>query len=91
MKNSIALDILGAGGTAMTRRCVASGAGMAVSRLLPQSAGYAITSDLASVVGSPSRMASSSTSNVSEARHPHVFPIYTPAAVLQPHPICHRS
>ena len=39
------------------------------SRLLPQAAGSAITSDLASVVGSPSRMASSSTSNVSQP-HP---------------------
>ena len=37
-------------------------------RPLPQSAGYAITSDLASVVDSPSRMASSSISNVSGAR-----------------------
>ncbi len=43
-----------------------SGAGGAAGRLLPQSAGSAITSDLASVVGSPSRMASSSTSNVSQ-------------------------
>ncbi|MEO8333150.1 MAG: biotin--[acetyl-CoA-carboxylase] ligase [Gallionella sp.] len=34
---------------------------------VPQSAGSAITSDLASVVGLPSRMASSSISNVSEA------------------------
>ena len=50
---------------AMTRCCGASGAGMAASHPLPQSAGSAITSDLASVVGSPSRMASSSTSNVS--------------------------
>ena len=50
---------------AMTRCCEASGAGMAASHPLPQSAGSAITSDLASVVGSPSRMASSSTSNVS--------------------------
>ncbi|MGO8755454.1 MAG: CoA-binding protein [Gallionellaceae bacterium] len=33
-----------------------------------QSAGYAITSDLASVVGSPSRVASSSISNVSKVR-----------------------
>ena len=49
----------------MTRRCEASGAGMAASHPLPQSAGFAITSDLSSVVGSPSRMASSSTSNVS--------------------------
>ena len=45
-----------------------SGAGVAASHLLPQSAGYAITSDLASVVGSPSRMASSSISNVSKVR-----------------------
>ncbi len=52
-----------------TRRCEASGAGVPSPRLLPQSAGYAITSDLASVVDSPSRMASSSISNVSEA-HP---------------------
>ena len=44
-----------------------SGAGGAAGRLLPQSAGFAITSDLASVVGSPSRMASSSTSNVSQS------------------------
>ena len=40
--------------------------GGADERQLPQSAGSAITSDLASVVGSPSRMASSSTSNVSQ-------------------------
>ncbi|MDP1635305.1 MAG: DUF1731 domain-containing protein [Gallionellaceae bacterium] len=45
-----------------------SGAGVAASHLLPQTAGFAITSDLASVVGSPSRMASSSISNVSEVR-----------------------
>jgi signal transduction histidine kinase len=51
-------------GAAMTRRCEASGAGIAASHPLQQSAGCAITSDLASVVGSPSRMASSSTSNV---------------------------
>ncbi len=50
---------------AMTRRSEASWAGMASSHPLPQSAGSAITSGLASVVGSPSRMASSSTSNVS--------------------------
>jgi len=43
------------------------GAGVAASRLLPQTAGFAITSDLANVVGSPSRMASSSISNVSKA------------------------
>ena len=39
----------------------------AKSLVIPQSAGFAITSDLVSVVGSPSRMASSSISNVSEA------------------------
>ena len=43
-----------------------SGAGVAALHLLPQTAGFAITSDLASVVGSPGRMASSSISNVSE-------------------------
>ena len=45
-----------------------SGAGVAASHLLPQTAGFAITSDLTSVVGSPSRMASSSISNVSEVQ-----------------------
>ncbi len=40
----------------------------AAEQLLPQSAGYAITSDLASVVFSPSRMASSFASNVSQLR-----------------------
>lgn len=40
-----------------------SGEGGAASQLLPQAAGSAITSDSASVVDSPSRMASSSTSN----------------------------
>jgi uncharacterized protein len=40
----------------------------AAVRPLPQAAGFAITSDLASVVGSPSRMASSSISNVSEVQ-----------------------
>ena len=44
------------------------GAEGAAMQLLPQSAGFAITSDLASVVGSPSRMASSSISNVSQLR-----------------------
>jgi uncharacterized FAD-dependent dehydrogenase len=39
--------------------------GGGATRQLPQSAGSAITSDLAAVVGQPSRMASSSTSNVS--------------------------
>ena len=43
------------------------GAGMPSHRLLPQSAGCAITSDLTSVVCSPSRMASGFSSNVSEA------------------------
>jgi type III pantothenate kinase len=51
----------------MTRRAQASGAGMPFPRLLPQSAGHAITSDSARVVGSPSRMASGFISNVSEA------------------------
>ncbi|MBI3480205.1 MAG: arginine--tRNA ligase [Nitrosomonadales bacterium] len=41
-------------------------------RLLPQTAGSAITSDLANVVCSPSRMASSSTSNVSGAHDLHI-------------------
>ena len=50
-----------------TRCCEASGAGVSPPRLLPQTAGAAITSDLASVVDSPSRMASSSISDVSEA------------------------
>ena len=45
-----------------------SGAGVDASHLLPQTAGFAITSDLASVVGSPSRMASSSISNASKVR-----------------------
>lgn len=58
-------NVVDADGT--TRRCEASGAGVPSDRLLPQTAGYAITSDLASVVGLPSRMASSSTSNVSKA------------------------
>ncbi len=44
------------------------GAGVPASHLLPQSAGYTITSDSASVVGSPSRMASRFISNVSEVR-----------------------
>ena len=43
-----------------------------------QSAGYAITSDLANVVGSPSRMASSSISNVSEVRFEQVSFGYAP-------------
>jgi ABC-type transport system involved in Fe-S cluster assembly fused permease/ATPase subunit len=55
-----------------------SGAGVAASHLLPQSAGYAITSDLASVVDSPSRMASSSTSNVSEVCFERVSFSYAP-------------
>ena len=50
----------------MTRCAQATGAGMPPLHLLPQTAGCAITSDLASVVDSPSRMASSSISNVSE-------------------------
>ena len=63
--NSLLLQRAGVDG--MTRRAQSSGAGMPSHRLLPQSADSAITSDLASVVDSPSRMASSSTSNVSEA------------------------
>ena len=54
-----------------TTRCAqAQDAGVPSPRLLPQTAGSAITSDLASVVGSPSRMASSSISNVSKAGMP---------------------
>ena len=48
-------------------------AGEAASQLLPQTAGFAITSDSASVVNSPSRMASSSTSNVSQLRINEIF------------------
>src|SRR3989338_5274666 len=58
----------------MTRCAQATGAGMPPPRLLPQTAGCALTSDLASVVGSPSRMASSSISNVSEADGKDVMP-----------------
>lgn len=54
------------------------GAGVAASHPLPQSAGCAITSDLASVVGSPSRMASSSISNVSGVRFERVCFGYAP-------------
>ncbi len=50
----------------ITQFAQASNAGMPSPHLLPQAAGCAITSDLASVVGSPSRMASSSISNVSK-------------------------
>jgi 7-carboxy-7-deazaguanine synthase len=50
-----------------------SAAGGAASQLLPQAAGYAITSDLASVGDSPSRMASSSTSNVPQLRITEIF------------------
>jgi len=46
-----------------------AGTGGGAKQQLPQSAGFAITSDLASAVGSPSRMASSSTSNVSLPHH----------------------
>ena len=60
-------DLPWQGANGMTRCAQASGAGMPSPRRLPQSAGSAITSDLASVVGSPSRMASSFTSNVSKA------------------------
>ena len=50
-----------------------SGTGGAASQLLPQSAGFAITSDLASVVDSPSRMASSSISNAPQLRISEIF------------------
>jgi len=51
------------------RRCAnAMGAGMTALHLLPQSAGYAITSDLACVVCAPSRMANCFISNVSEVQ-----------------------
>jgi hypothetical protein len=52
----------------LVRCALAVGAGMAALHLLPQSAGYAITSDLVSVVCSPSRMASCFISNVSEVQ-----------------------
>jgi predicted CoA-binding protein len=64
----VAQGLQGFGYRIMPVRPRHGGAGVAASHLLPQSAGYAITSDLASVVGSPSRMASSSISNVSEVR-----------------------
>jgi hypothetical protein len=48
----------------MTRCANATGAGMTASYLLPQSVGYAVTSDLARVVWVPSRMASCFISNV---------------------------
>ena len=50
-----------------------SAAGGAASQLLPQTAGSAITSDSASVVCSPSRMARSSISNVSQLRITEIF------------------
>ena len=52
-----------------------TGAGVAASHLLPPTAGCAITSDLASAVGSPSRMASSSISNVSKV-HARIYARY---------------
>ncbi|WP_435626835.1 oxidoreductase [Candidatus Ferrigenium straubiae] len=58
-----------------------TGAGATASHLLPQAAGFAITSDLASVVGSPSRMASSSTSNVSEAQLPQGLTLFDAMAI----------
>ncbi len=58
-----------------------TGAGATASRLLPQAAGFAVTSDLASVVGSPSRMASSSTSNVSEAQLPQGLTLFEAMAL----------
>jgi UDP-N-acetylmuramoyl-L-alanyl-D-glutamate--2,6-diaminopimelate ligase len=68
---------------ALTRGCEAFGTGEAASHPLPQSAGYAITSDLASVVGSPSRMASSSTSNVSRDADTEVIGYGLSDAALQ--------
>ena len=59
----------------MTRYAVAIDARLAALRLLPQSAGCAITSDLASVVGSPSRMASSFTSNAPARGRPMGTPL----------------
>jgi 4-diphosphocytidyl-2-C-methyl-D-erythritol kinase len=72
-KLNLFLHVVGRRPGGMTRCAQASGAGMPPPRLLPQSAGSAITSDLASVVGSPSRMASSSNSNVSEADGYHLL------------------
>ncbi len=66
----------------MTRCADAAGAGMPPDRLLPQTAGFTITSDLASAVGSPSRMASSPTSNVSEASL-FVLPVAVPLGDLR--------
>jgi hypothetical protein len=53
----------------MTRYAIVMGAGMAALHHL-QSTGYAITSDLASVVCLPSRMASSSISNIPARARP---------------------
>lgn len=47
--------------------------GETASQLLPQSAGFAITGDLASVIDSPSRMAGSNNSNVSQLRITEIF------------------
>ncbi|MBI5430561.1 MAG: oxidoreductase [Nitrosomonadales bacterium] len=57
------------------------GAGTTASHLLPQAAGFAITSDLASVVGSPGRMASSSISNVSEVPLPQGLTLFDAMAL----------
>jgi hypothetical protein len=48
---------------------------MTASHLLPQSAGFAITSDLASVVCAPSRMASCFASNVPARGRPMGSPL----------------
>lgn len=58
-----------------------TGAGATASHLLPQAAGFAITSDLAGVVSSPSRMASSSISNVSEVRLPSGLSLFEAMAL----------
>ena len=59
----------------MTRCAIAMGAGMAALHLLPQSAGYAITSGLARVVCMPSRMASGFISNVPARGRPTGTPL----------------
>jgi hypothetical protein len=59
----------------LVRCAIAMSAGMAALHRLPQTAGYAITSDLASVVCSPSRMASSFISNVPARGRPMGTPL----------------
>lgn len=59
----------------MTRCAKATGAGITASHLIPQTAGWAITSDLASAVCSPSRMASRYISNVPARGRPMGSPL----------------